>query len=99
MLSTFIKRLCCIDFAGKREARVSNARADMCSRNVLRHDDLKDKVELSKIKDHFIFSVESTGAMRSHEVVVEACRVLQDKAANLLDQFIAEYDKWKPTIL
>ncbi|QQP55854.1 DNA-directed RNA polymerases I and III subunit RPAC1 [Caligus rogercresseyi] len=32
------------------EAKVADARYDMCSRNVFRHEDLKDKVELSKIK-------------------------------------------------
>ncbi|KAL3193310.1 hypothetical protein MRX96_046822 [Rhipicephalus microplus] len=47
---------------GHKVARVANARADTCSRNVFRFDDLKDAVELSRVKDHYIFSVESTGA-------------------------------------
>lgn len=37
-----------------REARVKNARYDSCARNVFRYDQLKNCVELSRIKDHFI---------------------------------------------
>lgn len=37
-----------------REACVKNARYDSCSRNVYQYDHLKDCVELSRIKDHFI---------------------------------------------
>ena len=44
-------------------------RNDSCSRNVYRHDDLKDCVELEKIKDHFIFNIESTGAIKPTEMV------------------------------
>jgi len=40
--------------AGEEVARVSNARLDKASREVLRHDDLKDLVELRRVKDHFI---------------------------------------------
>lgn len=35
-------------------ARVANARKDMCSRNVFRHDDLKDAVKLQRVRDHYI---------------------------------------------
>ena len=39
---------------GENVARVANARKDTCSREVFRHEDLKDLVELKKIRDHFI---------------------------------------------
>jgi hypothetical protein len=39
---------------GVVEARVKNARYDSCSRNVFRHDDLKDCVQLGRVPDHFI---------------------------------------------
>ena len=39
---------------GVPEARVASARMDTCSREVLRHDDLKDRVKLSRVRDHFI---------------------------------------------
>lgn len=38
----------------KRVAKVANARLDSGSRNVFRHDNLKDAVKMSLIKDHFI---------------------------------------------
>lgn len=41
-------------YSGHKVARVANARADTCSRNVFRFDDLKDAVELGRVKDHFI---------------------------------------------
>ena len=37
-----------------REAHVKNARYDSCSRNIYRYDQLKNCVEMSRIKDHFI---------------------------------------------
>ncbi|KAK3715062.1 hypothetical protein QZH41_012126, partial [Actinostola sp. cb2023] len=39
---------------GVRQAYVADARRDTCSREVLRHDDLKDRVRLARIRDHFI---------------------------------------------
>ncbi|CAD5232045.1 unnamed protein product [Bursaphelenchus xylophilus] len=78
-----------VEKKGKTLAKVVDARKDTCSRNVFRYDDLKDLVELTKKKDHFIFSVESTGALKSRELVKEACKVLREKARNLhtiLDQ-------------
>jgi hypothetical protein len=68
----------------------------MCSRNVLRFDDLKKVTQLSKKKDHFIFSVESTGAIQSHELVTEACRIIQDKSTNLMNMFVDELRKIIP---
>ena len=40
--------------AGKRRAKVANPRLDSCSREVLRHEDLKECVRLSRVRDHFI---------------------------------------------
>ena len=40
--------------SGKKRATVVNARLDSCSREVFRHDDLKDCVKLSRVRDHFI---------------------------------------------
>lgn len=41
-------------FLGKKVAKVVNSRLDTCSREVLRHDDLKDAVKLGRRRDHFI---------------------------------------------
>ncbi|XP_048585694.1 DNA-directed RNA polymerases I and III subunit RPAC1 [Nematostella vectensis] len=73
---------------GVKQATVINPRLDTCSREVLRHDDLKDRVELSRVRDHFIFSVESIGALRPEVLVCEAIKVLISKCR----QFISELD-------
>ena len=39
---------------GENYAKVVNPRRDTCSREVFRHDDLKDCVRLSRVRDHFI---------------------------------------------
>jgi hypothetical protein len=36
---------------------------------VYRYEDLKDAVLLEKMKDHFIFTVESVGAVKPQELV------------------------------
>lgn len=81
---------------GDDVAYVADARKDLSSRNVLRFDNLKNSTILSKKKDHFIFSVESTGAMQSHELVIEACKVIQDKSTNLMNLFLEELRKLMP---
>ncbi|KAK5974112.1 hypothetical protein GCK32_006538, partial [Trichostrongylus colubriformis] len=69
---------------GEKFAVVADARRDTCSRNVFRHDDLAPLVELGRKKDHFIFSVESTGALKSAELVVEACKISKPVADAVL---------------
>lgn len=39
---------------GESYAKVVNPRRDTCSREVFRHEDLKDCVRLSRVRDHFI---------------------------------------------
>ncbi|KAF1753604.1 hypothetical protein GCK72_020161 [Caenorhabditis remanei] len=73
----------------KRVAVVKDARKDTCSRNVFRHEDLAKVVQLGKNKQHFIFSVESTGALKSSELVVEACKVMETKCRSLRKQIQA----------
>ncbi|CAH0400528.1 unnamed protein product [Chilo suppressalis] len=67
-------------------ARVAEPRYDTCSRNVYRYDEIKDAVELSRIRDHFIFNVESVGAMAPNIIFVEAVKILRDKCKSLLDE-------------
>jgi len=73
---------------GKMKAVLENARYDSCSRNVYRYDDLKDCVSLSKVKDHFIFTIESVGAMPPQDLFSQACDVLIGKC----DYFLKELD-------
>lgn len=71
---------------GVVHAKVSNARRDTCSRNVFRHQDLKDCVKLSRIRDHFIFSIESTGALLPDTLFLESVKVLMGKCRTFLNE-------------
>jgi len=71
---------------GDVEAAVVDARNDACSRNVFRHPDLADAVTLQKVPDHFIFTVESVGAVQPEDLVVQAIDLLEAKC----DDFLAE---------
>ncbi|XP_062319525.1 DNA-directed RNA polymerases I and III subunit RPAC1 [Osmerus eperlanus] len=71
---------------GKVIAKVVNSRPDTCSREVLRHDDLKNLVKLARVRDHFIFSVESTGILPPDVVVTEAIKVLMSKCRRFLNE-------------
>ncbi|CAF4911070.1 unnamed protein product [Pieris macdunnoughi] len=67
-------------------AYVKDARYDSCSRNVYRYDSIKNSVILSRIRDHFIFNVESVGAMAPHVIFTESIKILRDKCKTLLDE-------------
>ncbi len=70
---------------GDEEAFVKSARYDACSRNVFRHDDLKEAVEMTKVRDHFIFSIESVGAIEPQDLVPMALDVLISKCDYFID--------------
>ncbi|XP_031435300.1 DNA-directed RNA polymerases I and III subunit RPAC1 [Clupea harengus] len=71
---------------GKQFAKVVNSRKDTCSREVLRHDDLKNLVKLARVRDHFIFSVESTGILPPDVLVSEAINVLLAKSQRFINE-------------
>ncbi|KAJ1567922.1 DNA-directed RNA polymerases I and III subunit RPAC1, partial [Cladochytrium tenue] len=64
---------------GEKEAKVVNPRKDTVSREVLRHKEFEGKVRLSRVRDHFLFSIESTGALPPPVLFVEALDVLIGK--------------------
>ncbi|EDQ85908.1 uncharacterized protein MONBRDRAFT_38678 [Monosiga brevicollis MX1] len=70
---------------GEDEAKIVNPRADTVSREVFRHDDLRDKVELNRVRDHFIFSVESVGALAPDVLVLMALQELKSKCQRVID--------------
>lgn len=51
----------------------------MISREVYRHDDLKDIVQLGRLKEHFIFTIESTGALDAKTLFMMATQILIEK--------------------
>ncbi|XP_074532616.1 DNA-directed RNA polymerases I and III subunit RPAC1 isoform X2 [Halichoeres trimaculatus] len=74
------------DVNGKKVAQVVNSRLDTCSREVLRHDDLKSVVKLGRVRDHFIFTVESTGILPPEVLVTEAIKILMAKCQRFLNE-------------
>ncbi|KAM3930714.1 DNA-directed RNA polymerases I and III subunit RPAC1 [Leptodactylus fuscus] len=74
---------------GKKVARVENARMDTCSREIFRHDDLKNLVKIGRVRDHFIFSVESSGILPPDTLLKEAIKVLMGKCRRFLDELDA----------
>ncbi|KAJ2064482.1 DNA-directed RNA polymerase core subunit rpc40 [Coemansia sp. S146] len=68
-----------VNEGGVRKAKVVNARKDTVSREVLRHKEFEGKVRLTRVRDHFIFNVESTGAISPETLVSRALDVLMEK--------------------
>jgi DNA-directed RNA polymerase I and III subunit RPAC1 len=56
---------------------------DTVSREVLRHKEFEDKVRLGRRRDHFIFSVESSGQWDSDDLFLESVKVLKTKCEKL----------------
>ncbi|XP_014111418.1 DNA-directed RNA polymerases I and III subunit RPAC1 isoform X2 [Poecile atricapillus] len=76
----------CVKGIGKRVARVANARLDTFSREVFRHEGLKNLVRLARVRNHYIFSVESTGILPPDVLVSEAIKILMGKCQRFLNE-------------
>jgi DNA-directed RNA polymerase I and III subunit RPAC1 len=68
---------------GEPKAVVANAMNDTVSRECLRHPEFKDKVKLGRIRDHFIFRIESTGQWESDELFLESVKLLKIKCQRI----------------
>ncbi|KAI9292135.1 RBP11-like subunits of RNA polymerase [Neoconidiobolus thromboides FSU 785] len=64
---------------GVRKAKVINPRKCTMSREVLRHPELADKVILTRVRDHFLFKIESTGILPPQDLLVQAINILIEK--------------------
>ncbi|KAH9994891.1 DNA-directed RNA polymerase, partial [Xylariaceae sp. FL0662B] len=71
---------------GELKAVVRDPMRDTVSREALRHPEFEGKVKLGRRRDHFIFSVESTGQWDSDELFLEAVRTLKRKCQTLRPQ-------------
>jgi len=60
-----------------------NLRKESMSREVLRHKEFEGCVELKRIRDWFIFTVESEGAYAPQDLFPESIRVMREKIANV----------------
>ena len=70
-------------------AEIENPRKDTGSREALRHKEFQDKVRLTRVRDHFLFSVESTGVLPSSDIFEMSLDILSEKIATL-KQALAE---------
>lgn len=68
----------------KKKAVVDNPYACTMSRNFMRNEILKDSVQITRIPNHFIFSVESVGMIPAAVILAESLRVLKHKCQNLV---------------
>lgn len=58
-------------------------RKDSVSREVLRHEEFQGSVELRRIRDWFIFNVESEGPYAPERLLPEAVKVMREKIASI----------------
>lgn len=75
-----------IEIDDNGEAYVNDARYDSCSRNVYRYPHLANAVDMARIRDHFIFTVESVGAYPPHDIFIEAVKILKRKCRQLINE-------------
>jgi len=68
---------------GEKKAVVVDAMKDTVSRECLRHPEFEGKVKLGRVRDHFIFEVESVGQWESDELFLESVQVLKQKCLAL----------------
>ncbi|KAK3113363.1 DNA-directed RNA polymerase core subunit rpc40 [Teratosphaeriaceae sp. CCFEE 6253] len=66
--------------SGEQKAVVGDVMKDTVSRECLRHEEFKGKVKLGRVRDHFIFSIESSGQYDSDALFLESVRALKAKA-------------------
>lgn len=75
-----------IEIDKNQTAYVKNARYDNCSRNVFRYPHLSDAVTMSRVRNHFIFTIESLGAYKPEEIFIESVKALKKKCSVLLNE-------------
>ncbi|KAN0065510.1 DNA-directed RNA polymerase core subunit rpc40 [Thecaphora frezii] len=64
---------------GQEEAFVQDARKDTMSREVLRYPEFEGYVKLGRVRDHFLFDLESSGVIAPEKLLPVAIRTLREK--------------------
>ncbi|CAD6896721.1 unnamed protein product [Tilletia controversa] len=64
---------------GEEEAYVADARKDTVSREVLRHKEFEGLVKLDRVRDHFLFELESSGVYAPEALLPAAIEVMLEK--------------------
>lgn len=68
----------------KKKAVVDNPYACTMSRNFMRNAELNESVKITRLPNHFIFSVESVGMMPAAVILAESIKVLKEKCQNIV---------------
>ncbi|KAF6144143.1 hypothetical protein GIB67_004816 [Kingdonia uniflora] len=77
-----------IEDIGKGRKRATVARPQLCTlcRECIRGDDMEKCVALRRVKDHFIFRIESAGAFPLEVLVTEAIKILEEKYERVITE-------------
>jgi DNA-directed RNA polymerase I and III subunit RPAC1 len=68
---------------GVKGAVVKNQRNCSMCRECIRTEEWNKKIKLQRVKDHFIFSIESTGMYKPEEIFEESIKIFMTKLAQL----------------
>lgn len=71
---------------GKKRATVARPRACTLCRECIRGEGWQNNVALRRVKDHFIFTIESTGALPPEVLFTEAVKILEDKCERVITE-------------
>ncbi|RRT65776.1 hypothetical protein GW17_00037338 [Ensete ventricosum] len=71
--------------SGDKKAAVVNSRACTLCRECIRGVN-EELVELRRAKDHFIFTIESTGAFSPEELFIKAVTILEEKCDRVISE-------------
>ncbi|KAF8413518.1 hypothetical protein HHK36_001508 [Tetracentron sinense] len=71
---------------GKKRAAVARPRACTLCRECIRGEDWDKRVALRRVKDHFIFTIESTGGLPPEVLFTEAVKILEDKCERVITE-------------
>ncbi|XP_074605500.1 RNA polymerase I and III subunit C [Brevipalpus obovatus] len=77
----------------KSIAKVASPRLDSLSRNYHRFPEFEDIVKMGLRKNHFIFTIESTGIIPPKLLFLEACDILSNKCKLFLEEIEMITDK------
>ncbi|KAL3851118.1 hypothetical protein ACJIZ3_013000 [Penstemon smallii] len=69
---------------GRKRATVSRSRSCTLCRECIRGDSWDQLVALRRVKNHFIFTIESTGALPPEVLFTEAVKILEDKCERVI---------------
>lgn len=71
---------------GRRKAKVVRPRDCTLCRECVRGDGWDKRVELRRVKEHVIFTIESTGALPPEVLFTEAVKILEEKCERILSE-------------